>query len=114
MCNMPMPAPFYGPTTTERTALVKLLRSAGLKLSTARIHILHYLHQTNAPQTAETMSQQACLPLSTTYRALAALETYGLTGILFGSAGVARWYLIREGRPQRCNSCGQRYSTEYV
>ncbi len=110
----PTPAAFTSPTDEERTKLATLLNAVDLRATTPRINVLHYLNATETPVTAEMVSRNVDLPLSTAYRALAALERHRLAGVTFGRADVTRWFRFCPATPQHCPACGQSYYGEYA
>jgi len=107
MYVMPTPVLFTYPNRAERTTLANLLNTVDLRATTPRINVLHYLNTIDIPVTAEMVSRCVELPLSTTYRALAALEERSLAGVTFGRAEVTRWFRFCPQTPQYCPACGQ-------
>ncbi|CAM7711875.1 HTH iclR-type domain-containing protein [Phytobacter diazotrophicus] len=110
----PTPAAFTSPTDDERIQLATILNSVDLRATTPRINVLHYLNTIDIPVTAGMVSRNADLPLSTAYRALAALEEHRLAGVTFGRADVTRWFRFCPETPQHCPACGQSYYSEYT
>jgi Fe2+ or Zn2+ uptake regulation protein len=110
-CNLP-PA-FKTPSNDERKKLVHILKFAGLTLTTSRIHLLHYLAQTQIPLTALDLSRLVNIPLSTTHRNLAAFADFGLVDFIVDRSSVCRWYLLIAGRPNYCPTCNQTFNTAY-
>lgn len=110
----PTPAAFTSPTDDERIQLASILNTVDLRATSPRINVLHYLSTTDIPVTAEMVSRNADLPLSTAYRALAALEEHSLAGVTFGRADVTRWFRFCPETPQHCPACGQSYYGEYA
>jgi Fe2+ or Zn2+ uptake regulation protein len=108
-----LPPAFYLPTTEERKKLVSILRTAGLTLTTSRIHLLHYLTHTQIPLTASDLSQQVNLPLSTTHRNLSTFADFGLVDYIIDRSSVCRWILVTTGRASYCPTCNQTFNTAY-
>lgn len=110
----PTPAAFTSPTDDERIQLASILNTVDLRATTPRINVLHYLNATEIPITAEMVSRNVDLPLSTAYRALTALEISSLAGVTFGRSEVTRWFRYTPETPQHCPTCGQSYYGEYA
>ncbi|WP_407065346.1 helix-turn-helix domain-containing protein [Enterobacter sp. 262D3] len=104
---------FNLPSGGERKKLVSILKKSGLPLTTSRIHLLHYLMQTQIPLTASDLSQQVNLPLSTTHRNLSTFADFGLVDFIVDRSSVCRWYLLTAGRPNFCPTCNQTYNAAY-
>ncbi|WP_370516681.1 hypothetical protein, partial [Klebsiella michiganensis] len=100
---------FAAPTDTERATLAAILNDTGLRATTPRINVLHYLNTTDIPVTAEMVSRCVDLPLSTAYRTLTALEVTHLAGVTFGRGDVTRWFTFTPDTPQHCQACGQSF-----
>lgn len=113
MTSTPMLPSFAAPTDTERATLAAILNDTGLRATTPRINVLHYLNTTDIPVTAEIISRFVDLPLSTAYRTLTALEVTHLAGVTFGRGDVTRWFRFCPETPQHCPACGQSYYGEY-
>lgn len=113
MISTPMLPTFAAPTDTERATLVAILNDTGLRATTPRINVLHYLNTTDIPVTAEIISRFVDLPLSTAYRTLTALEVTHLAGVTFGRGDVTRWFRFCPETPLHCPACGQSYYGEY-
>lgn len=111
---MPTLPTFAAPNDEERAALSAILNNTGLRATSPRIHVLHFLTITDVPVTAETVSRVIDLPLSTAYRALTALEVNSLAGVTFGRYEVTSWFRFQPNKPQHCQSCGQSFYTEYA
>lgn len=109
-----LPAAFVPPTDAERLNLATVLNSVDLRATTPRINVLHYLNIADVPVPAETVSRCVGLPLSTTYRALTALEINHLAGVTFSRAAVTRWFRFLPDTPQHCSACGQSFYGEYA
>ena len=105
---------FAAPTDTERATLSAILNDTGLRATTPRINILHFLNIADVPLPAEAVSRCVDLPLSTAYRTLTALEINRLAGVTFSRADVTRWFRFLSDRPQHCPACGQSFYTEYT
>ncbi|MFU0963924.1 helix-turn-helix domain-containing protein [Kluyvera ascorbata] len=104
---------FNLPSGGERKKLVSILKRSGLTLTTSRLHLLHYLMQTQIPLTASDLSQQVNLPLSTTHRNLSAFADFGLVDYIVDRLGVCRWYLLTTGRANYCPTCHQTFNAAY-
>lgn len=114
MTSTPMLPTFAAPTDTERTTLAAILNDTGLRATTPRINVLHYLSAAGLPPvTAEMISRFVDLPLSTAYRTLTALEVTHLAGVTFGRGDVTRWFRFTPDTPQHCPACGQSFYSEY-
>lgn len=106
---------FAAPTNTERASLSAILNETGLRATTPRINVLHYLNTNlSIPVTAEMVSRCVDLPLSTAYRTLTALEINHLAGVTFGRGDVTRWFRFTPDTPQHCPACGQSFYGEYA
>ncbi|HBT0401983.1 TPA: helix-turn-helix domain-containing protein [Klebsiella pneumoniae] len=106
--------PAFSPSySEERKTLVSILRKSGLTLTTSRIHLLHYMTQTQIPLTASDLSQQVKLPLSTIYRNLSTFADFGLVDFIVDRSGVCRWFLLTAGRPNFCPTCNQAFNAAY-
>lgn len=114
MSTTPTLPTFAAPNDEEHAALSAILNNTGLRATSPRIHVLHFLNITDVPVTAETVSRVVDLPLSTAYRALTALEVNSLVGVTFGRYEVTRWFRFLPNKPQHCQSCGQSFYTEYA
>lgn len=114
MITTPTLSPFTAPNDEECAALSTILNSTGLRATIPRINILHYLNIAGVPITAETVSRFVNLPLSTSYRALTALEVNSLAGVTFGRSEVTRWFRFLPNKPQHCSLCGQSFYAEYA
>jgi Fe2+ or Zn2+ uptake regulation protein len=112
LCIAPTPT-FYLPSTDERKKLVNILKTAGLPLTTSRIHLLHHLTQTQIPMTAFDLSTLVGLPLSTTHRNLSMFADFGLVDFIVDRVSVCRWYLLTAGRPNFCPTCNQTFNAAY-
>lgn len=111
---MPTLPTFAAPNDEEHAALSAILNNTGLRATSPRIHVLHFLNIADAPVTAVTVSHYLDLPLSTAYRALTALEVNNLAGVTFGRSEVTHWFRFLPNKPQHCSLCGQSFYAEYV
>lgn len=115
MTPTPVLPTFAAPTDTERASLSAILNETGLRATTPRINVLHYLNTNlSIPVTAEMVSRCVDLPLSTAYRTLTALEINHLAGVTFGRGDVTRWFRFTPDTPQHCPACGQSFYGEYA
>jgi len=108
------PSSFVAPTNSERDTLAAILHDTGLRATTPRVNVLHYLDKTDTPVTAEMTSRCINLPLSTVYRTLTALEVSHLAGVTFGRGDITRWFRFTPDTPQHCPACGQSLYGEYA
>lgn len=113
LCYAFRPPAFFLPSVEERKELVRTLNYFGLTLTTSRIHLLHYLAQTQIPLTALDLSRLVNIPLSTTHRNLSSFEDFGLVDFFVDRASVCRWYLLTSGRPNFCPTCNQAFNAAY-
>ncbi|WP_410779872.1 helix-turn-helix domain-containing protein [Klebsiella aerogenes] len=90
-----------------------ILKCVGLTLTTSRIHLLHYLAQTQIPLTALDLSRLVCIPLSTTHRNLSSFEDFGLVDFIVDRSSVCRWYVLTADRPNFCPTCNQTFNAAY-
>lgn len=114
MCHKQTTGPFSSPTAVERITLTTTLNNTDLRATWARIKVLHFLNITDIPVTAEMVSRCVDLPLSTTYRALSALEEHRLAGVTFSRGNVTRWFRLTLDTTQHCPACGQCFHIEYA
>lgn len=113
MTSTPTLPTFAVPTDPERATLVAILNDTGLRATTPRINVLHFLNTADVPVTAGAVSRCVDLPLSTAYRTLTALEINHLAGVTFGRGDVTRWFRFIPDTPQHCAACGQSFYGEY-
>ncbi|MBD1402479.1 hypothetical protein N4Q63_10875 [Leclercia adecarboxylata] len=113
MTSTPMLPSFAAPTDTERATLAAILNDTGLRATTPRINVFHFLNIADVPVTAEAVSRCVDLPLSTAYRTLTALEINHLAGVTFARSDVTRWFRFLPDSPQHCPACGQSFYGEY-
>lgn len=113
LITTPMLPTFAAPNDEEHATLSVILNDTGLRATSPRVNVLHYLKKTEIPLTAEMVSRCVDLPLSTAYRTLTALEVTRLAGVTFGRGDVTRWFLYTPDTPQHCAACGQSFYGEY-
>lgn len=114
MTTAPTLPTFAAPNNEEHATLSVLLNNIGIRATTPRINVLHYLNIFEFPVTAEMVSRCVDLPLSTAYRVLTTLEANNLAGVTFGRSEVTRWFRFLPEKPQHCSACGQSFYTEYA
>ncbi|AYU95131.1 hypothetical protein EEI76_08560 [Enterobacter cloacae] len=82
-------------------------------MTKSRIHLLHYLTQTQIPLTAFDLSKLVSLPLSTVHRNLSTFADFGLVDYLIDRSSVCRWYILTAGRKKFCPTCNQTFNAAY-
>jgi Fur family ferric uptake transcriptional regulator len=92
-------------------SVLRALRSAGLRISTARRMIVDFLFEASAPVSAQQIAiglNRTPLDLASVYRNLEKLEEIGVVRHLHAGHGPGRYALNRSGVPEylTCDRCG--------
>jgi Fur family transcriptional regulator, ferric uptake regulator len=92
-------------------AVLRALRSAGLRISTARRVIVDFLFEASSPVSAQQIAiglDRTPLDLASVYRNLEKLEEIGVVRHLHAGHGPGRYALNRSGVPEylTCDRCG--------
>jgi Fur family transcriptional regulator, ferric uptake regulator len=92
-------------------AVLRALRSAGLRISTARRMIVDFLFEASGPVSAQQIAiglDRTPLDLASVYRNLEKLEEIGVVRHLHAGHGPGRYALNRSGVPEylTCDRCG--------
>jgi Fur family transcriptional regulator, ferric uptake regulator len=92
-------------------AVLSALRSAGLRISTARRMIVNFLFEASGPVSAQQIAiglDRTPLDLASVYRNLEKLEEIGVVRHLHAGHGPGRYALNRRGLPEylTCDRCG--------
>jgi Fur family transcriptional regulator, ferric uptake regulator len=93
---------------TDLAAAVRLLRDRGLRLSTARRLVLEALLAADGPRSAESVSSELKLDLTSVYRNLETLEQCGLVRHVHLGHGPGLYTLVGRGGDEYlvCERCG--------
>jgi Fur family ferric uptake transcriptional regulator len=91
--------------------VLRALRSAGLRISTARRMIVGFLFEASAPVSAQQIAiglDRTPLDLASVYRNMEKLEEIGVVRHLHAGHGPGRYALNRRGVPEylTCDRCG--------
>jgi Fur family transcriptional regulator, ferric uptake regulator len=92
-------------------AVLSALRSAGLRISTARRMIVDFLFEASGPMSAQQIAigmDRTPLDLASVYRNMEKLEEVGVVRHLHAGHGPGRYALNRGGVPEylTCDRCG--------
>jgi Fur family ferric uptake transcriptional regulator len=91
--------------------VLRSLRSAGLRISTARRLIVNFLFEARLPVSAQQIAtglDRTPLDLASVYRNLETLQEAGVVRHLHAGHGAGRYVLIRDTEPEYlvCDRCG--------
>jgi Fur family ferric uptake transcriptional regulator len=103
-------APHIAPVVvSDAEAATRILRGAGLRLSTARRLVIEALFAAQGPVSANQLSDQLRIDESSVYRNLEVLERHGLVRHLHLGHGPGLYALAEEGEPEYlyCESCSK-------
>jgi Fur family ferric uptake transcriptional regulator len=102
-----------GPTLRFESAdaVLRTLRERGLRISTARRMIVHYLFEVAAPVSAQQIAvglDRTPLDLASVYRNLETLEEHGVVRHFHAGHGPGRYVLVGGGEREylACDRCG--------
>ncbi|HKH41556.1 MAG TPA: transcriptional repressor [Solirubrobacterales bacterium] len=90
---------------------MRTLRQRGLRISTARRMIVHYLFDADSPVSAQQIATglgRTPLDLASVYRNLDTLEEHGVVRHFHAGHGAGRYVLVSGGEPEylACDRCG--------